>query len=89
MVFKINFCYEEVLHELIYSGQLESDVTSAATALSSLTTLQEQERTALEDARTEVQQLENTVYHTRAELQIAHQTANQATKGMIHILQLY
>ena len=66
---------------LIVAGELESEVTSAATALSSLTALQEQECTTLEDARAEVQQLENTVQQTRAELHIAHQTATQATKG--------
>ena len=65
----------------IVAGELESEVSSAAAALRSLTTLREQERTALEEARTEVQQLEHTVQQTRAELQTAHQTATQATKG--------
>jgi len=68
--------------KFIHLGQLDCDITSAATALNSLTTLQQQERTTLENMRTEVQQLENTVQQTRDELQVAHQTAAQATKGI-------
>lgn len=62
---------------------MDSDVTAAEAALDTLSALLREEQKTQEALKAEVELLDSTVQQARAELDAAHHTAAQATKGIV------